>query len=150
MAVPLLHLIGLMSHPTVDNPLVDATGGAVAGKGMPKRVPTTQDLPLAVLDGAPEVVIGFIARNQAVRRLLCFAATYVKCLAKCFGATGMVGKPSLQDFDKKWREGHPTMGSLSSPSLFLVNDDGRTGEVNVVQSGANDLTSSGSSVGSKA
>ena len=50
------HLLRLMTHPYVDQPLVDALGSTIAGEGMLEDVPAGQLRPLAALEDAQEVL----------------------------------------------------------------------------------------------
>src|SRR2546421_5915115 len=57
-----------MAHPLVDQPLVDAAGGAGADERVPQRVEAPQNRPLAAPECPLEVVVDFAA-GQRRRRL---------------------------------------------------------------------------------
>ena len=56
MSIALLHLIGLVAHPLVDDSLVDAGSGQVGGKRMPEDVEAPDFFPFATRQRAFEMV----------------------------------------------------------------------------------------------
>ena len=60
MAIPFDHFGGLVTKPGVDEPLINSTSRAVAGKGMAENMEATDDRPPTPFEGAVEMVVRLV------------------------------------------------------------------------------------------
>lgn len=102
--VSLLHFLGLVAHPFVDEPLVDALGTAVAREAVPQDVPAAKLVPLAAGQDAFWVVAGFVAGDlHRSRRSFLLRAT-APVWQKRYGPPGWFAShcvmPSAREGDK--------------------------------------------------
>src|SRR5262245_53027076 len=63
MRVAHAHFLCLVARPSIDHPLVDSSGGAVADEAVTEDVPAADFLPFAVQHCLLQVMAGFIGRN---------------------------------------------------------------------------------------
>lgn len=101
MPITLPHFVGLMSHPRIDQPLINATGGAVGCEGVPEDVPTTELCPLAALQRTVEMVMHFVPGGDRRIDSLRLASGDEKLLAENLRAARMAGKPLPQDLSEE-------------------------------------------------
>src|SRR5436190_8950216 len=59
------HLLGLMTDPSVDNPLVDPSGCAIAAETVAEDVPAAKPCPFTSCQSAFEMIVRFVARNRS-------------------------------------------------------------------------------------
>ena len=101
MPIAFPHLIGLVAHPGVNEPLIDATGRTIGRKGMAKDVPASKRCPLARLQRAVEVIMHFITGGNRWAGAFRPAPGDKKLLAENLYSARMTGEPLLQDFGKE-------------------------------------------------
>src|SRR5262245_41252839 len=89
VAIALPHFFGLMAHPGVDEPLIDAVRGTVGRERMSEDVPAPELHPFAALQGAVEVVVNLVASCDRRTNPLCPAPGDEKLLAENLHAARM-------------------------------------------------------------
>ena len=95
------HLLGLVSHPGVNEPLIDATGRTIGRKGMAKDVPASELCPLTALQRAVEMVMHFVTGGNRWINSLRLAPGNEELLAEDLHAARMTCEPLPQDCRKE-------------------------------------------------
>ena len=101
MPITLPHFVGLMSHPRIDQPLIDGTGGAVGCEGVPEDVPAPELCPLAALQRTVEMVMYFVPGGDRWIDSFGLAPGDEELLAENLHAARMAGKPLPQDLSEE-------------------------------------------------
>ena len=84
MLVALLLLGGLVAHPCIDQPLVDAPAGADRGEAVPQGMPARHDRPFAILQRPIEMVGGLILGQRGDARQFALLYAGQPALVRCW------------------------------------------------------------------
>lgn len=141
MSIALAHFFSLVPHPGVDESLVNATSGAIGGKGVPKNVPTAKFVPNAAMQGSAKMVVHLVAGCDAWILTLGLASRNEKFLAEYFHAAWMFGKPLLKHLRKTGRKWDvPSRSTTTAPFLFAY-ENLRADKIHIVDSATQYFTS---------
>src|SRR5262245_48947010 len=121
--VPPAHLVGLMSHKLVNDPLIHSSRRQIRGKGMPQYVESSHPHPLAPLEAAPKRL-----RSESLAKRL------VDLLAESVSAAGMHPQPLQHRFGQQCAHRDAAVGLSRLVLLLLTNEDGLPLEIEVFQS----------------
>src|ERR1017187_8396750 len=91
------HLLGLVSHPGVNEPLIDATGRTVGREGVAKGVPASKLRPLAAVQRAVKMVMHFVTGGNRWINSLRLAPGKEELSAEDLHAARMTCEPLPQD-----------------------------------------------------
>src|SRR5207249_3512170 len=97
MSVSLPLLFGLMSHPFINEPLVNSSAGTERDEGVPEDVVSTKDRPFASGECAFEMIVGLIRRYRCWPCPLRFASDHRGVLAKQLLSAWMDREPIFED-----------------------------------------------------
>lgn len=93
MPISASHLLGLMSEPSINEPLVDAFRRAIGGERMAKNMPAAQHLPFAIGNCPLEMIVGLVAGDRRAVVPVLSASDHFRGLAKQCGAAWVLRQP---------------------------------------------------------
>ena len=125
------HIFGLVSEPSVDEPLIDPPRRAIRGEGVAEAVPARNHLPLTARDRRVEVMIAFVDGDWHKVCAGLLAAEDFKRLADRVDPAGVGVEPLPHYLCQEGRQGHAAGGAPPLDPLLLADQDALGLEVEV-------------------